>query len=411
MAFHTTIQGLNLPDVALAAEQVGAFRDKRQANQQARSDQRGFRAQVPGILAGDPGAIEAGAGFDPQTTALLLDAAAKMDDRQLKASQNSAVEIARLALPVLNAAPQDRPDAYQAALAQAGSSGLDVSNLPPQYTPEIEPQLNAMIAQALEVGEFFKMVQQSRAPLSAPGKVQRDIDRGLVPAGTPLRTPAADGKGGKTAFNQADKLRKAFDSASKDFVKIRDAFGRIVASAKDPSAAGDLALIFNYMKVLDPGSVVRESEFATAANAAGVPDRIRNIWNRVLSGERLGVEQRADFVSRAESLFDSQLRFQEANVERFTGLASAFDIDPANVVSDLTQGLQRPLAPDAPAVPAVAAPVTPAAAPAALAPAASPVAAPTPLPPGVPPGSTQIGTRNGNPVYEAPDGRRFEVSP
>ena len=407
MPFHTTIQNLNLPGVALAAEQVGAFRDRRVDAQQTRSDRRGFRAQVPGILAGDPGAIQAGLELSPQDTSALFDAAAKMDDRQLKASQNSAVEIARLALPVLNAPPQDRPEAYQAALAQAARSGLDVSKLPPQYSPEIEPQLNAMIAQALDVGEFFKMVQQSRTPLSAPGKVQRDIKQGLLPAETPLRK--SEKGDGKTSFNQADKLRKSFDSASKDFVKIRDAFGRIVASAKDPSAAGDLALIFNYMKVLDPGSVVRESEFATAQNAAGVPDRIRNIWNRVLRGERLGTDQRADFVSRAEALFDSQLRFQEANVERFSGLAIAFDLDPENVVSDLTQGLQRPPAVATP--PAVTAPA-PSASPPAPAPAAAPAApAPAPLPPGIPPGSVLAGTKNGNPVYDLPDGRRVEVKP
>jgi len=39
--------------------------------------------------------------------------------------------------------------------------------------------------------------------------------------------------------------------------------------------------------MLDPGSVVRESEFATAQNAAGVPDQVRNMYNKVLSGTRL----------------------------------------------------------------------------------------------------------------------------
>jgi hypothetical protein len=88
----------------------------------------------------------------------------------------------------------------------------------------------------------------------------------------------------KNTFDDAKDLRKEFVSASGEFVKIRDAFKRIQVSAQDPSAAGDLALIFNYMKMLDPGSVVRESEFATAANAAGVPDRVRNTFNRILRG-------------------------------------------------------------------------------------------------------------------------------
>jgi len=34
------------------------------------------------------------------------------------------------------------------------------------------------------------------------------------------------------------------------------------------------------MKILDPGSVVREGEFATAQNSAGIPERIRAKYNR-----------------------------------------------------------------------------------------------------------------------------------
>lgn len=40
-----------------------------------------------------------------------------------------------------------------------------------------------------------------------------------------------------------------------------------------------------------------------------------------------------------------------------------------------------------------------------------PSAPPSALPSGIPPGSNQIGTRNGNPVYQAPDGSKYEVHP
>ena len=69
------------------------------------------------------------------------------------------------------------------------------------------------------------------------------------------------------------KLVDKFEANSSDFFKVRDAFNRVVTSAEDPSAAGDLALIFNFMKTLDPGSVVRESEFSTAAQAGSFLDR------------------------------------------------------------------------------------------------------------------------------------------
>lgn len=89
----------------------------------------------------------------------------------------------------------------------------------------------------------------------------------------------------------------------KAFQSQASAFGRISASAEDPSPAGDLALIFNYMKLLDPGSTVREGEFATAQNAGGVGERIVSLYNNILQGTRLTESQRADFLGRADKLY------------------------------------------------------------------------------------------------------------
>ena len=136
------------------------------------------------------------------------------------------------------------------------------------------------------------------------------------------------------AFENANKLRDEFNAATKDYVKVRDAYGRIVASAKDPSAAGDLALIFNYMKVLDPGSTVREGEFATAQNSAGVGTQVMNIYNRVLSGERLAPEQRQDFFVRAGKLHEAQLKGLDQLEGQYRSLSERLSVDPANVVTD-----------------------------------------------------------------------------
>lgn len=128
-------------------------------------------------------------------------------------------------------------------------------------------------------------------------------------------------------------LRKEFDALSSDFRKIRDSFSRINAAVSDPSAAGDLAIIFNFMKILDPGSVVRESEFATAENAAGVPDKVRNLWNKALTGERITFN-RGDFVSTAKRLFESQETIQGRLVDRYSTLATRFGVDSQDVVTE-----------------------------------------------------------------------------
>lgn len=132
----------------------------------------------------------------------------------------------------------------------------------------------------------------------------------------------------------AGPLRKEFIGQSKEYVTVRDSYKRIEAAAEDPSAAGDLALIFNYMKVLDPGSVVRESEFATAQNAAGVPERIRAQYNRILNGERLSPETRADFVSRAGKLYDSMEKNHMKLRDEYDRISRGLGVEPSNVVID-----------------------------------------------------------------------------
>ena len=58
----------------------------------------------------------------------------------------------------------------------------------------------------------------------------------------------------KDKFDATNKLRQEFigKQETKEFSKQVAAFARIMRSAEDPTAAGDLALIFNYMNCLIP---------------------------------------------------------------------------------------------------------------------------------------------------------------
>lgn len=127
------------------------------------------------------------------------------------------------------------------------------------------------------------------------------------------------------------KLQNQFLSESKSFKDSTEAYQRIVASAKDPSPAGDLALIYNYMKVLDPGSTVREGEFATAAAAGSFGDRVKAAVLKINNGERLPETMRADFVNRASILYDSQKELQSQRESEFkrAGEATGANVDSA----------------------------------------------------------------------------------
>lgn len=139
----------------------------------------------------------------------------------------------------------------------------------------------------------------------------------------------------KQYFANSTKLRNEFDDLSKDFRIVRGSYSRILSLSQKPSAAGDLGLIFSYMKLLDPPSTVREGEQATAEQARGVPDRIRNLYNKVVTGQKLTPEQRADFVERAKEMYSSLSSLQKKNIERYNSLATEFGIDPKDVTTDL----------------------------------------------------------------------------
>jgi hypothetical protein len=140
-------------------------------------------------------------------------------------------------------------------------------------------------------------------------------------------------------------LRKEFasDPVVKQSAALAQAYQTIQSAAQEPSAAGDLALIFNYMKMLDPGSSVREGEFANAQNAAGIPERVRAMFNNTLRGERLTEQTRTDFLDRATRIARGQRQMIQSVAERYSGFANTAGVDPSEVVYDpfTVTGLQQ----------------------------------------------------------------------
>ena len=143
-------------------------------------------------------------------------------------------------------------------------------------------------------------------------------------------------KGPKDTFKDVQALRKEFTGLSriKNFSDVTEAYTRIIKSAKDPSAAGDLALIFNYMKVLDPASVVRESEFAAAAKAGGLGPRIQAAVEQIEKGTRLAAEQRADFVNRATQLYQGAEEQARPIYQTYEEIATARGFDPKKTLPE-----------------------------------------------------------------------------
>tara|TARA_R100000353_G_scaffold27053_1_gene22818 strand:- start:442 stop:1251 length:810 start_codon:yes stop_codon:yes gene_type:complete len=200
---------------------------------------------------------------------------------------------------------RDRPITTGEGLGAMMSAGLKA------YTAEKKSQAAAELAkQQRETDIMLKMMEIE----AARGKTERGIS--------------------ETEFKQEKDLRGEFTKQSKDFTEAKLGFEKVqnAAMTKTPSGATDIALVFGYMKVLDPNSVVREGEFATAANAGGVGETIRNFYNKLLEGTLLTPKVRRQFISSARTQFQPYLKQQGDREREFIELSGAYNLDPNKVV-------------------------------------------------------------------------------
>ena len=152
---------------------------------------------------------------------------------------------------------------------------------------------------------------------------------------------------GSLSGDQWDRLVKLRTETAKDpdvkqFIEIRNSYDRLKESGRDPSAAGDLALIFNYMKMLDPGSVVRESEFATAAASGSLGERFKAAGNKLVAGERLSDEMRKDFMDRGKRLYQPRKRNYDKAIDFWKAEADEIGVPMDRVIRDYTTPTEQP---------------------------------------------------------------------
>ena len=131
---------------------------------------------------------------------------------------------------------------------------------------------------------------------------------------------------------QINVLRKNVSDVTKDLRKVDSAFRKIQKAGDKGNAAGDMSLIFSFMKILDPGSTVREGEFATAQQTTGIPGQVVNFYNRAREGTRLNKTQRKDFISQAGALFSAERESADLSIGNILQQADQDQIERQSVL-------------------------------------------------------------------------------
>jgi hypothetical protein len=148
-------------------------------------------------------------------------------------------------------------------------------------------------------------------------------------------------------------LRKEYSSlpAIKEFSTVQTAHKQITNALSNPSAANDLAAATKFMKLLDPGSVVRESELGMAMAATGAIDLMGNYLQRLQNGERLNPAQRADFKKAAELAYRAAEDTYNQIGGQYVALANRYNLNPDNIVLKQGRSSSNPATPAEPARP------------------------------------------------------------
>ena len=132
-------------------------------------------------------------------------------------------------------------------------------------------------------------------------------------------------------FNNEKTIRGEYRGRVKSYDEARDAFSTIQASATDSTGASDIALVTSFMKMLDPGSVVRETEFATASNASGLLTQLSNLAEKAKKGTFLSDEQRANFLNLARKYYQAADSNEAKVRKQYENIVDQYKLDYENV--------------------------------------------------------------------------------
>ena len=294
------------------AKFLETWRDVAKTNPKATEDYFGFTiSQIPGGDKVIKSAIELGG---ERRAEALAPAALK----KAIADADKALADAITAQATADNAPARA--AADAALAKAQSEKAQVDA---KYAEQIT--LADLKKKAADLG---LTAAQTGSALAQTRKLGVEISKAVIELEALKATGGVDPT--KT-FDKEEKLRKEFQLRTKVYGELGTTYSNIKSSAEAKTGQGDVALITQFMKMIDPGAVVRETDFAIARDTAGLYTKLENALKKAEGGQFLQPGQRNDFVNLAKQYYDAAQKKAGDDKKALGVVVKNYKLNPENV--------------------------------------------------------------------------------
>ena len=300
---------------------------------QRRGEQEAKQAQMQQLMqsaaSGDPQAIEMLYSIDPQAGKAMEQRLFTGQDRATKQEgllqDQRSLDTANLIEKMSLMSPSKQKAVFDAAVLD-DKFDIDASDEPFFMDPNAQRAAVAKVKGNDYANNFFGKAKETEFQ-QGTGKMSGyafNPETGGFTIDPAIKARIEDIKA-KPTLDAKDRqaINKDFTALTKDTKLIRntakdlDKLSKMVGKDGNVSGPSSIAMVFKFMKALDPTSVVRESEFATAENSSGVPENVRNMYNKLVQGGKLGQEQVKQFVRTAKLLANSSIDSSATEVNSF----------------------------------------------------------------------------------------------
>jgi len=149
-----------------------------------------------------------------------------------------------------------------------------------------------------------------------------------------LKQAEASSNGGKNMTNEM-KIKNEFDSELKNmnYFEVKNSYDRMI-NADVNDSAGQFNIIYNFVKLLDPATGVKEGEFQNTVNAQSLLNKARGLVGNWKEGQTVSPQTAQKFKDEIKNIAGPTFEKYDRTKQLYSNYSSNFGLG-----SDLIQGI------------------------------------------------------------------------